>query len=66
MNTDTALRFLGWVALTHLWLYANDLFFTAIADAIHNHNEQIRRNALEELNGHMKESESESEDEEEQ
>ena len=42
MDTNTTLRFLGWTALTYGWLEANRLFFTAIADAIHHHNEQLR------------------------
>ena len=61
MNTNTVLRFLGWAALTYMWLDANCLFFNAIADAIHQHNEEIRQNAVEEYAD-----ESESENEEEQ
>ena len=73
MDTNTTLRFLGWAALTYMWLNANRLFFTAIADAIHHHNEQIRLKAfvaaeelLKENAEDESESESESEDEEEQ
>ena len=73
MDTNTTLRFLGWVALNHMWLNANRLFFTAIADAIHHHNEQIRLKAfvaakelLKENEEDESESEIESEDEEEQ
>ena len=32
MNTNAVLRFLDWAALTYIWLDANCLFFTAIAD----------------------------------
>ena len=42
MKTNTALRFLGWAALTFGWLETNRLFFKAIIDAINEHNEQIR------------------------
>ena len=64
MNTNTVLRFLGWAALTCSWLEANRLFFTAIADAIHQHNEQIRQKAIEDFKeAEESESDSESEDE---
>ena len=64
MNTNAVLRFLGWAALTYMWLDANCLFFTAIADAIHQHNEQIRLKAFEEAKELLKENdEDESEDE---
>ena len=73
IDTNTTLRFLGWAALTYMWLNANRLFFTAIADAIHHHNEQIRLKAfvaakelLKENAEDESESESESVDEEEQ
>ena len=66
MDTNATLRFLGWAALTYMWLNANCLFFTAIADAIHHHNEQIRLEAFEELNEYKDESESESESEDEE
>ena len=63
MNTNTALHFLGWAALTYMWLNAIRLFFTAIADAIHHHNEEIRLKAFEEANELLKENdEDESED----
>ena len=61
MNTNTVLRFFGWASLTYFWLQANCLFFNAIADAIHQHNEQIRQKAIEDF----EEEESESEDESE-
>ena len=70
MDTNTTLRFLGWAALTYMWLEANCVFFTAIADAIHHHNEQIRLKAFVEAKELLKEndedkSEGESEDESE-
>ena len=61
MNTNTVLRFLGWASLTWLWLEANCMFFNAIADAIHQHNEEIREKAIE----NFKENEGKSEDESE-
>ena len=64
INPNTALRFLGWAALTYMWLEANCLFFTTIADGIHQHNEQIRLKAFEEAKELLKENdEDESEDE---
>ena len=42
MNSGTLINFLGWAALTFSWLQANRLFFNAIADAINEHDEQIR------------------------
>ena len=47
MNTGTLIRFLGWAALTFSWLEANRLFFNAIANAINEHNEQIRLKTVE-------------------
>ena len=44
-----------------MWLKANCLFFNAIADAIHQHNEEIRPKAIE----NFKEDESEDENEDE-
>ena len=38
-------------ALTYMWLEANCLFFNAIADAIHQHNEEIRQKAIDEGQG---------------
>ena len=46
MNTNNVLRFLGWAALTCMWLEANFLFFNAIADAIHQQNGKIRQKAI--------------------
>ena len=59
MNTNTVLRFLGWAGLTYMWLEANCVFFNAIADAIHQHNQQIKQKAIEDF----QEDESKSEDE---
>ena len=61
MNTNIVLHFLGWAALTYMWLDANCLFFNAIPDAIHQPNEEIRQKAIEE---YADESESEDEGEE--
>ena len=47
MNTGTLIRLLGWAALTFSWLEANRLFFNAIANAINEHNEQIRLKTVE-------------------
>ena len=63
MNTNTVLRFLGWASLTDMWLEANCMFFNAIADAIHQYNEEIRQKAIEEVNENKSESESEDESE---
>ena len=66
MNTNNVLRFLGWAALTYMWLEANCLFFNAIADAIHQHNEEIRQKAIDEAKASLKQNdESESEDQSE-
>ena len=46
MNANNVLRFLGWAALAYSWLEANRLFFNAIADAINQHDAQIRRNTI--------------------
>ena len=66
MNTNTVLRFLGWAFLTWLWLEANCMSFNAIADAIHQHNEEIRQKAIDvarELLKQNDDSESEAESE---
>ena len=63
MNTNTVLRFLGWASLTFMWLEANCLFFNAIVDAIHQHNEEIIQKAIENFKEDESESEDESEDE---
>ena len=57
VDTNTILRFLGWAALTYMWLDANGLFFTAIADAIHHYNVQIRLKAFVEAKELIKENE---------
>ena len=64
MNTNNVLRFLVWAGLTYMWFEANCVFFNAIADAIHQHNEDIRQKAIDEQN-YESESEDESEDESE-
>ena len=47
-----------------MWLEVNYVFFNAIADAIHHHNEQIRLKAFVEAKELLKENEEgESEDE---
>ena len=64
MNTNTVLRFLGWAAVTYMWLEANCIFVNAIADAINYHNEQLRQKAIDEAKEFLKQKdESESEDE---
>ena len=45
----------GWASLTFMWLEVNRLFFGAIADLIHAHNESLTNDE--------NESEDESEDE---
>ena len=56
-TTSAFINFLGWASLTYIWLEVNHLFFCAIINAIHDHDEQIRQKALED------ESEDENEDE---
>ena len=46
MKTDTLIRFIGWASLTFIWLEANRLFFNAIVDAIHDHDEEVGINAI--------------------
>ena len=66
MNSNNVLRFLGWAALTYMCLEANCIFVNAIADAIHQHNEEIRQKAIDEAKKLLKQNdESESEDESE-
>ena len=38
------INFLGWFALTYAWLTINITFANAIAEAIENHNNEIRDN----------------------
>ena len=61
MNTNNVLGFLGWASLIYMWLKANFLFFNAIADAIHQHDEQIRQKAIDEFKEYESEEESERE-----
>ena len=63
MYTNGFLKFLGWAFLTYSWLNVNFLFFGEIANAIDEHNEHIRRQAIEEYKKANDESEDESEDE---
>ena len=60
MKTDDSLYLFGCASFTYMWLEVNLLFFGAIADLTHEHNEDIRRQAIEE---YEYESEDESEDE---
>ena len=48
MKPDSFINFLGWGLFTFAWLDFNYLFFCAIAEAINEHNEQIREQALDE------------------
>ena len=65
MNTNTVLRFLGWASLTYMWIQANCIFVNAIADAIHQHNEQIRQKAIEDFKEDESKDKSEDESEDE-
>ena len=52
MKTDGLIDFLGWACLTFMWLEANRLFFSAIAEkmrqkSIEEYNEFIRRLTIE-------------------
>ena len=60
MNLDALISFLGWAALTYSWLHVNLTFFGAIGQAITNHDNSIRQEALQELKD---EDEDEDEDE---
>ena len=48
-STNATLRYLGWFALTYMWLNANCVFFRSILDAIQQHNAQIRQETRLEL-----------------
>ena len=48
-STNATLCYLGWFALTYMWLNVNCVFFRAILDAIYQHNAQIRRETRLEL-----------------
>ena len=61
MNTGTLILFLGWASLTYMWLEANCLFFNATANAINQHDEQIRQQVLENVKEYEREDESEDE-----
>ena len=50
MQTGDFLKFISWAFLTFSWLNINFLFFGEIANAINEHNEHIRRQAIEEYN----------------
>ena len=41
MKTGSLLFFLGYATLTFMWLEVNRLFFGAIADLVHAHNESL-------------------------
>ena len=49
MDLEAFIGFLGWTALTYSWLKINFAFFGAIDQAIMNHNDAIRQEALQEL-----------------
>ena len=49
MNPTTLVNFLCWAALTYYWLNANFRFAAAINQAIRDHNDAIRQQALQEL-----------------
>ena len=66
MKIDGLFCFLGYASLTFMWLETNRLFFGAIADLVHAHNEQIRKKTIEEYNEFLiNDDEVESEDESE-
>ena len=48
------MKFIGWAVLAFTWLHTNLLFFGEIANAIDEHNEHIRRQAIEEYNESLK------------
>ena len=43
------INFLGWVTLTYSWLHVNLAFAAAIIEALENHDDAIRQEALQEL-----------------
>ena len=63
MNPTTLVNFLGWAALTYYWLNANLNFAAAINQAIQDHNNAIRQQALQELLDEQEEEEEENDDE---
>ena len=62
MNPTTLINFLGWAALTYDWPHANFHFVDAIYQAIQDHNDAIRQQALQELDADDEEEESDDED----
>ena len=65
MNTGSLMNFLGWGILTFMWFEINRMFFYAIAQAIIEHNEHVRQNAIEEYKELLINDESEDENEDE-
>ena len=63
MNPTTWINFLGWAALTYYWLNANFRFAAAINQAIRDHNDAIRQQALQELRAYDADDEEENDDE---
>ena len=63
MGLDSLITFLGWAAFTYSWLHINVTFFAAIEQAIENHNNAIRQQALQELRAYEADDEEESDDE---
>ena len=63
MKPDGLINFLGWSLFTYMWLGSNLMFFCAIADLIHDHNEYIRQKATEKYIENEDESGDENEDE---
>ena len=55
------INFLRWVTLTYSWLHVNVAFAAAILEAIENHNDAIRQEALQELCEEDEEQDSEPE-----
>ena len=48
MRTNDLVGFLCWATLTFSWLSTNFFFIEAISNTIKEHNEEIRRQAIEE------------------
>ena len=59
MDLDSLITFLGWATLTYSWLHINFVFAAAIGQAIENHNDAIRQEALQELEAEDTDSEPE-------
>ena len=62
MNPTTLVNFLGWAALTYYWLNTNLRFAAAINQALQDHNDAIRQQALQELRADPEEDEDEDKD----